>query len=203
MRELQKDNSAEFHFFEGHMDSEPGPGVAEFYEGPYYSYYQFPRRIPRNGDDQDDGGDASMLEAYDMLYDIIDDEGPFDGVLGFSQGGTLASGFLIHHAKIYPFEPPPFRSAVFFNSLPPFRMGPGEKPVADEDLSGYLRLPTLNFAGSKDFVLKHSLDLYRLCDQKSSELVLYDAGHDIPSDAASVDKIAAAIRKLALRALYP
>jgi hypothetical protein len=32
-------------------------------------------------------------------------EGPFDGVLGFSHGGTLAAGFMIHHAKMNPNEP--------------------------------------------------------------------------------------------------
>ena len=203
MRELEKDNSAEFHFLEGHIGSEPGPGVADFYDGPYLSYYHFPRRFPRNDDEEDDGGDASMFEAYEMLYDVIEDEGPFDGILGFSHGGTLASGFLIHHTKTHPFEPPPVRCAAFFNSLPPFRMNPGEKPVVDDNLSGYLSLPTLSFAGSTDFVREQSLDLYGLCEQKSSELVQYKSGHDIPSDAASVEKIATAIRKLSTRALYP
>ncbi|KAF2215725.1 hypothetical protein CERZMDRAFT_89976, partial [Cercospora zeae-maydis SCOH1-5] len=62
-----------------------------------------------------------MLEAYELLYDVIEDDGPFDGILGFSHGGTLASGFIMHHMAMRPSEPLPFRCALFFNALPPFR----------------------------------------------------------------------------------
>ena len=136
MRELKQDNTAEFHFVEGDVDSEPGPGIEGFYEGPFYSYYKFPRAF--------DDSDESMLSAYELLYDILEEEGPFDGVLGFSHGGTLASGFLMHHAKTRPFDPSPFRCAIFMNSLPPFRMNPGESPVVDDGfLEGCIQIPTL------------------------------------------------------------
>nr|ASK38716.1 hydrolase 341 [Paecilomyces divaricatus] len=202
MRELQKDNSAEFHFIQGDVEADPGPGIEGFYEGPYYSFYQFPRTFPDSDDEEDDGGDASMFEAYEMIYDIIAEEGPFDGILGFSHGGTLASGFLIHHSKTSPYTPPPFRCAVFFNSLPPFRMDPGEELVVDDDLARHLTIPTLSIAGTRDFVYKQSLMLHQLCDEKSSQLILHGKGHEIPGDAATVARMAKAFRALCLRAMY-
>ncbi|KAH9890820.1 hypothetical protein F4778DRAFT_752323 [Xylariomycetidae sp. FL2044] len=63
MRELAKDNSATFHSTEGDVESEPGPGVEGFFEGPFFSYYKWPRTL--HDDEQ------SIAEAYDMLYDKL------------------------------------------------------------------------------------------------------------------------------------
>lgn len=194
MRNLSKDNTAEFHFLEGEVDSVPGPGIEDHFDGPFYSYYKFPRSFT------DD--DKSMLDAYQVLSDFIQDEGPFDGVVGFSHGGTLASGFLIHHAKTQARAPPPFRCAIFLNSLPPFRMNDGEEPVVDEDLSGYISIPTVSIAGSADFAFKYSVALHNLCKSDNSELIIHKGGHDIPRDDKTVSKMAKAIRNLAREALH-
>ncbi|KAB8233969.1 hypothetical protein ETB97_003940 [Aspergillus alliaceus] len=194
--DLRRDNTATFHFLEGEVDSIPGPGISGYYDGPYYSYYKFPRSISDNGKEEE-----SMLDAYDRLYDAFDEEGPFDGVLGFSHGGTLAAGFLIHHAKLHPQEPPPFRCAIFINSLPPFRMNPGEDPVIDPDLEGYINIPTVNIGGAQDPLLEYSLALHQLCNPALSTWVVHSKGHDIPADKKNVSSLAAAIRALAVQAL--
>ncbi|KAF9883546.1 hypothetical protein FE257_003185 [Aspergillus nanangensis] len=196
IRDLRRDNSATFHFLEGSVDSAPGPGISGFYDGPYYSYYQFPRTFSNP-----DPAGESLQDAYDRLYDTIDEDGPFDGILGFSQGGTLAAGFLIHHAKLYPREPQLFRCAIFINSLPPFRMNPGEDPVVDSDLHGYINLPTLSIGGAQDPLFEYSLALHRLCDHESSAWLVHAKGHGIPGDKKSVAAIAAAVRKLTVQAL--
>ena len=81
MSELQKDNSAEFNFIEGEVDSAPGPGIEDVFDGPYYSFYNWPRTF--NPDD-----DRSVTEAYDLIYEMIEEDGPIDGILGFSHGAT-------------------------------------------------------------------------------------------------------------------
>ncbi|OJJ70375.1 hypothetical protein ASPBRDRAFT_618922 [Aspergillus brasiliensis CBS 101740] len=195
MAELRRDNTATFHFVEGDVDSAPGPGIAGYYEGPYYSYYRFPLPLSTP-----ESGNPSLLDAYDWLYDVIAQDGPFDGILGFSHGGTLAAGFLIHHAKMFPREPPLFRCAIF-NALPPFRMDPGGDPVIDRDLDGYINIPTVNIAGVQDSLLKYSIALYRLCNPSQSAWVVHSKGHDVPGDKRNLASIAAAIRNLAIQAL--
>ncbi|KAG2413048.1 hypothetical protein HFD88_010607 [Aspergillus terreus] len=195
MAELRRDNTATFHFLEGDVDSDPGPGIAGFYDGPYYSYYHFPRSF--SVPDLDD----SLSDAYDRLYDTIDEEGPFDGVLGFSHGGTLAAGFLIHHAKLYPQGPPLFRCAIFINSLPPFRMDPGQDPVVDDGLDGYIAIPTVSIGGAQDPLFEYSHALHRLCDPAVSTWVVHSKGHGIPGDSKNVAIMAAAIRKLVFQTL--
>ncbi|KAJ5950464.1 uncharacterized protein N7479_008877 [Penicillium vulpinum] len=81
--ELQRDNTATFYFLEGDIDSDPGPSIAGYYEGPYYSYYRFSRTFPL-----EDSDDSDMLEAHEHLNETIALEGPFDSVLGFSHSGT-------------------------------------------------------------------------------------------------------------------
>lgn len=195
IRELKRDNTADFYFVEGDLSSEPGPGIKDFYEGPFYSYYKFPRSF--------EDTDESMLEAYKLLDEIVESEGPFNGVLGFSHGGTLASGWLMHHAATLPLEPPPVRCAVFLNSLPPFRVNPGGNPVVDDGFrDGCIQIPTVNVAGTKDMVYPYSIKLHQLCDPRQSQLVIHDKGHDIPGDSKNVAAIARAIRKMSVDALF-
>lgn len=194
--DLRQDNTATFHFLEGEVDSDPGPGIAGFYDGPYYSYYRFPRTFSHKDDD-----DSDILEAYGLLYETIALHGPFDGVLGFSHGGTLAAGFMIHHAKMSPQDPPLFRCAIFVNSLPPFRMHPGRHPVIDEGLEGYIKIPCVSIAGAKDPLFDCSLALHRICDPQSSTFVVHGKGHDVPTDRKNVSIMAVAIRKLSIKML--
>ncbi|PWY86657.1 hypothetical protein BO70DRAFT_311347 [Aspergillus heteromorphus CBS 117.55] len=205
MADLRRDNTATFHFVEGEVESAPGPGIAGYFEGPYYSYHRFPRALSDGDGDRDrdrDGADeASLQEAYDWLYEVVAEDGPFDGILGFSHGGTLAAGFLIHHAKTAPRAEPLFRCAIFINSLPPFRMDPGGAPVVDPDLDGYITIPTVTIAGGQDPLLEFSIILYRLCDPATATCVVHSRGHDIPSDRKNLAAMTLAIRKLAIQAL--
>ena len=48
---------------------------------------------------------------------MIEDEGPFDGVLGFSQGSALATTMLLQHEINHPNDPPPFSFAILFSNF--------------------------------------------------------------------------------------
>ena len=142
------------------------------------------------------------MEAYDLLSETIEEEGPFDGVLGFSHGGTLAAGFLAHHAKQHPYGDVPFRCAVFISSLPPFQIDDAEQLHFDDSLLGNINIPTVHVVGTSDFVYNHSLRLYKLCDAKSASLVVHDKGHEIPGDRKSVAVMTKALKDLGTRASF-
>ena len=203
VRELERDNTASFHFVDGELESAtPGPGIGNTYESPYYSYHNWPRSL-------DPADDRSLSEAYDFLYDVIDEEGPFDAILGFSQGATLAYGFLAQHARNHPYESPTslFRCAIFFGALPPFRTkgkdgAAAEQLIYDEDLQGAVRIPTLHVAGKSDFVYPHSVKLHQLCNASWAGLVVHPKGHEIPKDPKNVALIADGIREASLHAMF-
>jgi predicted esterase len=106
-----------------------------------------------------DDDETDILAAYEQLDEAIALHGLFEGVLGFSHGGTLAAGYLIHHAKMLPGQAPPFRCAIFVNPLPPFKMHPGQRPVIDQGLEGWIRIPVENIAGAMDELFDFSLAL--------------------------------------------
>jgi hypothetical protein len=62
-----------FHFVDADLDAEPDPNVAGVYPGPYLAFY------PNQPTREDIEG------AYERVLEVIESEGPFDGVIGFSQ----------------------------------------------------------------------------------------------------------------------
>jgi predicted esterase len=142
------------------------------------------------------------MEAYDMIYEAIKEDGPFDGILGFSHGGTLAAGFMAHHAAQNPYDAPLFRCAIFFNAILPFQMTDEDTPIWGEEVEGRIKIPTLHVMGRNDFVYNYSLSLYNLCDVELSNILVHDKGHEIPSDGKTVTKMAAAIRDLGRRSIF-
>ncbi|KAH6715843.1 serine hydrolase-domain-containing protein [Leptodontidium sp. MPI-SDFR-AT-0119] len=134
--ELRKDNSATFHFIDGEEDSGPGPGIEGLFEGPYFSFYAWPRTCTSEDE-------KAVEEAYKLIYATIEQEGPFDGILGFSQGATLAFQFLSQHAKRFPYDLPNavFRCGVFICGPPPFRVISG-KPNFPLSKARYRKLIT-------------------------------------------------------------
>ncbi|KAH9988766.1 putative DUF341 family oxidoreductase [Xylariaceae sp. FL0662B] len=193
IRELSKDHCAEFVFVDGELSSDAGPGISGIFEPPYYSYFKWPRS-------KDPEDDKSVEEAYDLIYEILEgDEGPFDGLIGFSHGATLAFGFLVNHAKTRSLEPVRnlgLRCAIFMNSLPPFRQLDSGELLFDGEMDGYLDIPSLNIAGRKDFVYEYSLRLAKLCNPAPTRLLVHDKGHEVAGDPRNVREIAAAIRHL-------
>lgn len=64
--------------------------------------------------------DAGEIDAaHALIEEAIDEHGPFDGVLGFSQGAALAISFLLEHRMAYPDELLPFRFAIFYSPTIP------------------------------------------------------------------------------------
>lgn len=99
-RQLLQDQDIEFHFVDAPLLSSAAAGIDLFYEPPYYSFWE--------GDNIND-----IETARDWLDDLISREGPFDGLMMFSQGCILGASVLLRHQKDKPQLPPPFEFAIF------------------------------------------------------------------------------------------
>lgn len=62
-----------------------------------------------------------MQAAFDYINEVIEEEGPFDGVFGFSQGAALASSMMLEHSKRKPLDDL-FKFAVFIAASLPFNL---------------------------------------------------------------------------------
>ncbi|KAH7032189.1 serine hydrolase FSH [Macrophomina phaseolina] len=95
----------EFVFLQGLAECEPAPGVAAFFPGPYRCWYDTPTS-------------TKVKKAHVAVLDYIKAFGPFDGVMGFSQGAAVAASILLHHQLDG--LSPPFRLGIFICSPLPF-----------------------------------------------------------------------------------
>lgn len=68
------------------FDSPNYSGVEEIFDGPWLCYY-------------DDPTPEKIKTAQDLIFEVVREEGPFDAVLGFSQGAALASSIMLAHAR--------------------------------------------------------------------------------------------------------
>ncbi|KAK5996869.1 Esterase alnB [Cladobotryum mycophilum] len=101
------DPNYEFVYLDGAIETQRGPGMAPYYPGPFYSYTTgySPKEI---------------RDALDDLDDFIQENGPFDGIIGFSQGASMAAAYLLDLYARLPDERPPFGFAVFLSLVAAF-----------------------------------------------------------------------------------
>lgn len=84
--------------------------MGAYFEGPFFSH--------TTGYSPDE-----MADALEHLDTTIEELGPFDGILGFSQGAALALSY-IYQQQVHG-EPPPFSFALCFSSVIPFSADAG------------------------------------------------------------------------------
>lgn len=81
-----------------------------------------------------DSGNESAQEAMDYLYRIMEEDGPFDGIIGYSEGATVAATLLLHEQRRFETEgiEPMFKCALFFAGWPPMSPELDRIVLADE-----------------------------------------------------------------------
>ncbi|MCJ1245435.1 hypothetical protein MMC30_002639 [Trapelia coarctata] len=132
---------------------------------------------------------ATYQKALDDLDAYVACEGPFDGVLAFSQGAGLAATYILdqqhaqaksqHRAEL------PLRCAVFFSGEAPVnsvilrRDGKTQvlRPGIDDEV---IRIPTAHIWGSNDGGQRESELLYKLCSGASKAVFVHNGGHEVP-----------------------
>ncbi|KAJ6786546.1 hypothetical protein PWT90_07547 [Aphanocladium album] len=90
----------EIVYIDGPNEGGKALAVPDFVKGPFYNWHE-------------SLSSPAVKKAHDFIYEVIEDEGPFDGVLGLSQGASLAMSILLHHEIHHPDKPPPFKFGVF------------------------------------------------------------------------------------------
>jgi len=104
------DPSFEFEFVDGLNISAPAPDIPLFYNPPYYSWWEAPHSI------------EDQRAAHKWLKEKCERDGPYDGVMTFSQGGALISSYLLYHISETPAAPLPFKAVIFICSGAPLNV---------------------------------------------------------------------------------
>ena len=208
-----------YDFVEGTVPCKPASGLERFLPSPdrtsqYYSHFDWYSA-------------SSLLEALQSLSSYIEANGPYDGVIAFSQGSCLASTLMLQHHRTDPDDGAPlFKCAIFLSGILPFdtdALGAGQRKQIGkinaaeaeycdsssedesdlEDVVDAFRIPTAHIWGlNDDHPLPQGDRLYQLCPGQLRVAVTHREGHSIPSrrNDAVMKKMVRAIRKTIERA---
>ncbi|KAI9689082.1 MAG: hypothetical protein M1822_000819 [Bathelium mastoideum] len=152
-----------------------------------------------------------LEQGLARVADVLRSEGPFDGVIGFSQGGALAGmvASLLEPGRRAGFEEAARRGGMAWPSSfvvaegqdgagagttlaahPPLKFavsysgfGAGLNPLYRGFYEPLIRTPMLHFLGSLDTVVEEarSLRLVEACEVKEGRVVYHPGGHFLPS----------------------
>jgi hypothetical protein len=151
------------------------------------------------------GGYYGLEESIQYLGELIAEKGPVHAIWGFSQGACIA-GMLVAMAS----DPDQGRDPLGLRKL----LSVGEKDVLGTVKAGVffggfkarfeqyaplydggVKLPTLHVMGENDVLVtpERSEKLVSLCD--GAEVLRHQNGHNLPREAAEVERIAEFLRK--------
>ena len=164
-------------------------------------------------------GNQSAQDALDYLYHIMETDGPFDGIIGYSEGATVAATLLLHEQRRFETHgvEPMFKCGLFFAGWPPMTPELDTIVLADEsDLT--ITIPTCHVSkykhgfahlfsitlidtktvGSLDPYLAGSIALYNICDMDTAYMFDHAKGHTLPRDKDTVKELGDIIREMKL-----
>jgi hypothetical protein len=136
---------------------------------------------------------SSGQRALDELENFIAAEGPFDGVIGFSQGASLAATLMVQRSRKDPVGEaahPVFKCAIFLGaSLPcdPVLLKSGHLRFLSSEVDGeVIRVPTTHIWGHHDTSFHPPL-LAQLCNSTQRQIYVHAGGHGIPGAQMTED----------------
>lgn len=158
VKELVSDGSASFRFVNGPCKAVPPKGFEDYFGKP--PYYRFIEPDDIETDDTDiltrirdfpecdtpedtmrellkEGVASSLLStrrAIEFLLDLMDKEGPFEGIIGYSEGATVAGTLLVAEQELFKKtgRQPMIKCGVFFAGWPPLDLKTFAMILSDE-----------------------------------------------------------------------
>ncbi|KAF3443098.1 hypothetical protein FNV43_RR17019 [Rhamnella rubrinervis] len=133
-------------FPNGIFPAEGKSDIDGIFPPPYFEWFQFNKEFTEY---------KNLEECISYLCDYITSKGPFDGLLGFSQGATLSALLLGYQAqgKVLK-EHPPMKLLVSISGAK-FR----EASIADIAYKETIKVKSVHFIGAKDWLKLPSEDL--------------------------------------------
>jgi hypothetical protein len=145
----------------------------------------------------------SVSEAIDELSEYVASDGPFDGVMAFSQGCSLASMLLLRGEF-----PAPFSFAIFICAGLPLVESSLDVGIlrhydAAVDGEALIQVPTAHIIGGKDEYLAASNALIAICCKDMRVVFDHGGGHEVPlKPKGVVEEMAKAIQKVVAKATF-
>lgn len=190
-----------FIFVDAPFPSIPGPDVETVYAewGPFRSWVRIPLAWDSTSVDAD-AVDASIQKAV-AEDDRNGSTGQIVGLLGFSQGAKMAACLLLR-AQMQLERPRSPKADYIQYSFAVLIAGRGPLVTLDGNALPSpvpLSLPTIHVHGLHDKGLPMHQELFKECNEDSTQLIEWDGDHRVPIKSKDVVPLAAAIYEAAKR----
>lgn len=145
----------------------------------------------------DDCAVQSVKNAMHQLRNTMIEEGPFEGVIGYSEGAAIGATLLVKELQRAKKTgvPSTLKCAMFIAGAPPLRTDPPGFYLSDE-AGEIISVPTCHVIGVSDPYINCALALHGVCDSDKAMLFDHGWGHTIPRDADIVKDLAITIREM-------
>ncbi|KAJ6081019.1 hypothetical protein N7499_005893 [Penicillium canescens] len=191
-KEMSMDSSAEFHYIMGPVPVIPPAGFAEYFGvGPHFRWLEDNgvaeesmisrvRKAPHGQSPEDamrtlgegwDGRWNNHQQVMDYLYDILEKNPDIAGVIGYSEGATMAASLIMDEAKKAQ------------------ETGRVQDVVLADESDLILDVPTLHVVGADDPYRYGALALFNVCDPDSAALFDTGGGHTIPRSGKVIKEL--------------
>lgn len=140
----------------------------------------------------------SVDVALEYLHNIIEDEGPFQGVIGISEGATVAATLLVEDIRRCRAQQTKsdFRCGLFYVGLPAWSAADGAaRMVVEEEDGQVIDIPTCHIIGARDIFKAGAQLLLKICDADKALVVSDRGGHRIAQDELLNKQVADWIRE--------
>ncbi|KAL8096359.1 uncharacterized protein LOC141693044 [Apium graveolens] len=139
--------------------------VEGIFDPPYFEWFQFNKEFTEYN---------NFDECLAYIEDLMIKNGPFDGLLGFSQGSILSAALPGLQAKGAALSKVPKIKFLIIVGGAKFR----NKPVADNTYSSPIQCPSVHFLGETDFLKQYGVELIE--HFVDPVVIHHPKGHTIP-----------------------
>ena len=138
----------------------------------------------------------SVGVALEYLHNIMEDEGPFHGVIGISEGASVAATLLVEDIQACKAKQTKsdFRCGLFYIGTPAWSAD-GLKAILPETDGQVIDVPTCHVLGARDVFKVGAELLLGICDGETALTISDPGGHRIPQDVPTNQQIAGWVRE--------
>lgn len=218
---LEADNTASFYFVDGLFNGEPSPYLEYQCQPPNLHFFDF-EGTPLAGDLHDladalklkdrstpENAMRRILSMYPLgprdsvnltleyVRNIIEEEGPFHGVIGASEGASAAATVLLNELQISQAtgHPSAMQCGIFFVAVPALQKD-GKAWFLSDDSDERITAHTCHIHGEWDPLISMSKALYNSCEPSLRKLITHQKGHVIPHEKELMAEVADFVRGL-------
>ena len=135
--------------------------------------------------------------SHDYMQQVLDQEGPFHGVIGASEGASAAASVLMRDLDTCrkTNRKSSLKCGIFMVGFPAIN-DLGQWVLSDDGSDQRITVPTCHIIGDQDPVACAGIALMNTCDPDSRVLISHERGHCIPHEAEIMSRVGDFVRKL-------